>query len=51
MAAGTTDEVRAYCAGLMDLFRDAPGYIMAHGCYFENSSDDKMRAFIDSVKK
>jgi uroporphyrinogen-III decarboxylase len=51
MAAGTTDEVRAYCAGLMDLFGDAPGYIMAHGCYFENSTDEKIRAVIDSVKK
>jgi len=51
MAAGTTDEVRAYCANLMDLFGDTPGYIMAHGCYFENSTDDKIRAFIDSVKK
>ncbi|MCB8926026.1 MAG: hypothetical protein H6652_10430 [Ardenticatenaceae bacterium] len=51
MATGTTDDVRAYCANLMDMFGDTPGYIMAHGCYFENSTDDKMRAFIDSVKK
>jgi uroporphyrinogen-III decarboxylase len=51
MAAGTTDDVRAYCASLMDLFGDVPGYIMTHGCYFENSTDDKIRAFIDSVKK
>jgi hypothetical protein len=51
MAAGTTDEVRAYCANLMDLYGDAPGYIMAHGCYFENSTDEKIRAFMDSVKK
>lgn len=51
MATGTTDEVRAYCANLMDLFGDAAGYIMAHGCYFENTTDEKLRAFIDSVKK
>jgi hypothetical protein len=51
MATGTTDEVRAYCGNLMDLFGDAPGYIMAHGCYFENTTDDKMRAFIESVKR
>jgi len=51
MATGTTDDVRAYCANLMDMFGDTPGYIMAHGCYFENTTDDKMRAFIDSVKK
>jgi uroporphyrinogen-III decarboxylase len=51
MATGTTDDVRAYCANLMDLFGDAPGYIMAHGCYFENTTDEKLRAFMDSVKK
>jgi len=51
MATGTTDDVRACCASLMDLFGDVPGYIMAHGCYFENSTDEKICAFIDSVRK
>lgn len=51
MATGATDDVRAYCANLMDLLGDAPGYIMTHGCYFENTTDDKIRAFMDSVKK
>jgi hypothetical protein len=51
MAAGSTDDVRACCADLMNLFGDVPGYIMTHGCYFENSTDEKIRAFIDSVKK
>ncbi len=51
MSTGTTDEVRAYCNDLVDLYADAPAYIMAHGCYFENTTDDKMRAFFDSVKK
>ena len=51
MTAGTLDEVRAYCADLMDLFGDAPGYIMTHGCYFENTTDEKLRAVIDAVKK
>jgi hypothetical protein len=23
---------------------------MAHGCYFENTTDEKLRAFLDSVK-
>jgi len=50
MSAGTTDEVRAYCDGLVELFADAPAYIMAHGCYFENTTDEKLCAFIDSVK-
>jgi hypothetical protein len=51
MATGSTDEVRAYCASLMDLFGNVPGYIMTHGCYFENTTDEKIRAFIDAVKK
>ncbi len=51
MATGTTDEVRAYCADLMDMFGDVPGYILAHGCYFENTTDDKLLSFIDAVKK
>jgi hypothetical protein len=51
MSAGTVDEVRAYCADLVELFEDAPAYIMAHGCYFENTTDEKLRAFMDSVKK
>ncbi len=50
MATGTTDEVRAYCADLVELF-EGSSYIMAHGCYFENTTDEKLRAFIDSVKK
>ena len=50
MATGTTDEVRSYCADLVEMF-DGDSYIMAHGCYFENTTDDKMRAFFDSVKK
>jgi hypothetical protein len=50
MATGTADDVRACCADLVELFEDAPGYIMAHGCYFENTTDEKLRAFMDSVK-
>lgn len=50
MATGTTDEVRAYCADLVELF-ESSSYIMTHGCYFENTTDEKLRAFIDSVKK
>ena len=50
MSAGTTEEVRDYCNELVDLF-DGDAYMLAHGCYFENTTDDKMRAFFDSVKK
>jgi uroporphyrinogen-III decarboxylase len=51
MSVGTVDQVRAYCADLLELFKDAPAYIMAHGCYFENTTDEKLRAFLDSVKE
>jgi len=51
MSAGSVDEVRAYCADLVELFEDTPAYILAHGCYFENTTDEKLRAFMDSVKK
>lgn len=50
MATGTVDEVRSYCSNLVELFEDAPGYMLTHGCYFENTTDEKLCAFIDSVK-
>jgi uroporphyrinogen-III decarboxylase len=51
MSTGTVDEVRACCDDLVELFQDVPGYILTHGCYFENTTDEKLCAFIDSVKK
>jgi hypothetical protein len=51
MATGSVDEVRAYCEDLLALYEDAPAYILAHGCFFENTTDEKLQAFIDSVKK
>jgi hypothetical protein len=51
MTAGTVDDVSAYCGDLVDMYADAPAYIMAHGCYFEKTTDEKLRAFMDSVKK
>ena len=51
MAAGSVDDVRAYSEGLVELFEDAPAYILAHGCYFENTTDEKLQAFMDAVKK
>jgi hypothetical protein len=50
MAVGSVDDVRACCDNLLELFGDAPGYILSHGCYFENTTDEKLRAFMDSVK-
>jgi hypothetical protein len=51
MSAGTVDAVRAYCADLLELFEDAPGYILAYGCSFENTTDEKLCAVRDAVKK
>jgi uroporphyrinogen-III decarboxylase len=51
MATGTTEEVERYCADLVELMDGTPGYIMTFGCGFENSTDDKLRAYRDSVRK
>jgi len=50
MVTGTTDEVRAYCDGLVELFEDAPGYMMSFGCSFEMTTDEKLHAYQDSVR-
>jgi hypothetical protein len=50
MSTGSTDEVRAACDELVELYQDAPGYIMAFGCGFEMTTAEKMHAFQDSVK-
>jgi uroporphyrinogen-III decarboxylase len=50
MSTGSTDELRAECDKLVELYQDAPGYIMAFGCGFEWTTDEKIRAFQDSVK-
>jgi uroporphyrinogen-III decarboxylase len=50
MSTGSTDEVRAACDELVELYQDAPGYIMAFGCGFEMTTAEKLRAFQDSVK-
>ncbi len=51
MSTGTVDGVRAYCDQLVELFEDAPGYMMSFGCSFEMTTDEKLRAYMDSVKK
>jgi uroporphyrinogen-III decarboxylase len=50
MSTGSVDEVRAYCDKLVTLYEDAPGYMLAFGCSFEMTTDEKLRAYIDSVK-
>ncbi len=51
MATGSVDEVRAYCNDLVELYEDAPGYMMSFGCSFEMTTDEKMRAYIESVRQ
>jgi uroporphyrinogen-III decarboxylase len=51
MSTGTADQVRAYCDGLVELFQDTPGYFMTFGCGFEWTTDEKVIAYRDSVRK
>jgi hypothetical protein len=51
MSTGSTDEVRAACDELVELYQDAPGYIMAFGCGFEMTTAEKLHAYQNSVKK
>ncbi len=51
MSTGSTEALRAECDALVELYEDAPGYIMSFGCGFEMTTDDKIRAYRDSVKK
>jgi len=51
MSTGTVEDVEEYCGGLVDLFSDQPGYIMTFGCGFEWTTDEKVIAFRDSVRK
>jgi len=51
MATGSVDDLRKYCDWLIDLYQDAPGYIMTFGCGFETTTDEKARAYIESVRK
>lgn len=50
MSTGSTEELCAYCDSLVELFEDTPGYIMTFGCGFEMTTDEKIRAFRDSVR-
>ena len=50
MSTGSTEELRAYCDNLVELFEDTPGYIMTFGCGFEMTTDEKIRAYRDSVR-
>lgn len=51
MQTGSPEKLRKVCDELVDLFSDAPGYILALGCGIETTTDEKVRIFLDSVKK
>ena len=51
MTTGSVDDLRAYCDNLVELFDDAPGYILGFGCGFEWTTDEKIRAYQESVLK
>jgi hypothetical protein len=51
MATGTVDEVKAYCNDLVELFDGTPGYMMSFGCSFEMTTDEKLHAYQNSVKR
>lgn len=50
MSTGSVEDLRAYCDNLVDMYSDVPGYIMTFGCSFENTTAEKVQAYIDSVK-
>ena len=50
MSTGSTEDLRAYCDGLVELFEDTPGYVMTFGCGFEMTTDEKIIAYRDSVR-
>lgn len=50
MSTGSPEAVRAYCDNLVDLYKDAPGYVLSFGCDFEMTTDENVRAFHASVR-
>lgn len=51
MQTGSSDKLREACDTLVDLFSGSAGYILALGCGIETTTDEKVRIFLDSVKK
>jgi uroporphyrinogen-III decarboxylase len=51
MQTGSPEKVREVCGELVDLFSGSAGYILGLGCGIETSTDEKVRIFLDSVKK
>lgn len=51
MQTGSPEKLRQVTEELVDLFRGSAGYIMTLGCGFETTTDEKVRIYLDSVKK
>ena len=50
MAAGSPDQVRAYCRDLVEYCGKDGGFILANGAGVETTNDENIRAMLDSVK-
>jgi hypothetical protein len=50
MAAGTPEEVSAYCKDLVEYCGNDGGYILGNGAGVETTNDDNIRAMLDSVR-
>ena len=50
MAAGTPEQVRAYCRDLVEYCGRDGGFILTNGAMVEITTDENIRAMLDSVK-
>jgi hypothetical protein len=50
MAAGTPEEVKAYCQDLVDYCGKDGGFILTHGAGVEITTDENIQAMLDSVR-
>jgi uroporphyrinogen-III decarboxylase len=50
MAAGTSEQVRAYCRDLVEYCGRDGGFILTNGAIVEITTDENIRAMLDSVK-
>ena len=51
MQTGSPEKLQEYCDWLVDLYSGSAGYILAMGCGYETTTDEKVRILRDSVKK
>jgi uroporphyrinogen-III decarboxylase len=51
MAAGTSEQVRAYCRDLIEYCGRDGGFILTNGAIVEKTTDENIRAMLDSVKE